>query len=192
MVHFVDKNNLWHRLLVLLGLFFLRVRRHLNQEYNLIKRRKTPTDVISNPEDYPFRTADGKSNDPFNEIADRHYPKMTDKWMNSSSAFSVWDSSPEPHNPIPLYFRIPRKDIKHRLIKMKETTEELLKAQNEWLEQQKEISNKQTDTNNNKKTKKPQSWQTRYQHKSTKMANGIQTDEKEENISILAFTFTVT
>ena len=41
------------------------------------------------------------------DIIDRHYPKMTDKWMNSSSAFSVWDSPPTPHNPIPVYLRIP-------------------------------------------------------------------------------------
>lgn len=41
------------------------------------------------------------------DVLDRHYPEMTGKWMNSNSAFSVWDSSPEPHNPIPLYFRIP-------------------------------------------------------------------------------------
>ncbi|KAJ8526545.1 hypothetical protein K7X08_029022 [Anisodus acutangulus] len=40
------------------------------------------------------------------DVLDCHYPKMTTKWMNSSSALSVWDSSPEPHNPIPLYFRI--------------------------------------------------------------------------------------
>ncbi|KAL3833220.1 hypothetical protein ACJIZ3_007956 [Penstemon smallii] len=42
------------------------------------------------------------------DVLDRHYPEMSKKWMNSSSAFSVWDSSPEPHNPIPLYFRFPK------------------------------------------------------------------------------------
>lgn len=42
------------------------------------------------------------------DVLDRHYPEMTDKWMNSNSAFSVWDSSPQPHNPIPLYFRVPQ------------------------------------------------------------------------------------
>ncbi|KAJ0111726.1 hypothetical protein Patl1_02681 [Pistacia atlantica] len=25
------------------------------------------------------------------DVLDRHYPKMTEKWMNSTSAFSVWD-----------------------------------------------------------------------------------------------------
>ncbi|KAK4488486.1 hypothetical protein RD792_004250, partial [Penstemon davidsonii] len=42
------------------------------------------------------------------DVLDRHYPEMSKKWMTSSSAFSVWDSSPEPHNPIPLYFRFPK------------------------------------------------------------------------------------
>jgi len=42
------------------------------------------------------------------DVLDRHYPKMTEKWMNSSSAFSVWDSSPQPYNPIPLYLRLPQ------------------------------------------------------------------------------------
>ncbi|KAK1440837.1 hypothetical protein QVD17_06669 [Tagetes erecta] len=41
------------------------------------------------------------------DVLDRHYENMTDKWMNSSSAFTVWDAPPEPYNPIPLYFRLP-------------------------------------------------------------------------------------
>ncbi|CAI9763215.1 unnamed protein product [Fraxinus pennsylvanica] len=40
-------------------------------------------------------------------VLDRHYPEMTKKWINSSSAFSVWDSAPEPYNPFPLYIRVP-------------------------------------------------------------------------------------
>ncbi|GLT33298.1 hypothetical protein SLA2020_079000 [Shorea laevis] len=40
-------------------------------------------------------------------VLDRHYPEITKKWMNSSSAFSVWDAPPQRHNPIPLYLRIP-------------------------------------------------------------------------------------
>ncbi|PHU27581.1 Alpha-dioxygenase 1 [Capsicum chinense] len=69
MVHFVDKLILWHRLPVFLGLAYLAARRHLHQEYNLINVGRTPTGVRSNPEDYPYRTADGKYNDPFNEGA---------------------------------------------------------------------------------------------------------------------------
>ncbi|KAK4712545.1 hypothetical protein R3W88_007058 [Solanum pinnatisectum] len=42
------------------------------------------------------------------DVLDRHYPKMTEKWMNFSSAFSVWDSSPQPYNPIALYLRLPQ------------------------------------------------------------------------------------
>ncbi|KAF3629249.1 hypothetical protein FXO38_27798 [Capsicum annuum] len=68
-VHVIDKHNLWHRLPVFFGLVYLGLRRHLNQEYNLINVGRTPTGVRSNPEDYPYRTADGKYNDPFNEGA---------------------------------------------------------------------------------------------------------------------------
>ncbi|KAL8247144.1 hypothetical protein R6Q59_008360 [Mikania micrantha] len=42
------------------------------------------------------------------DVLDRHFPEMTDKWMNSTSAFSVWDAAPEPHNPVPIYFRLPK------------------------------------------------------------------------------------
>lgn len=41
------------------------------------------------------------------DVFDRHYPEMTDRWMNSESAFSVWDSPPVAKNPIPLYLRVP-------------------------------------------------------------------------------------
>ncbi|XP_049383060.1 alpha-dioxygenase PIOX [Solanum stenotomum] len=68
-VHIIDKHNLWHRVPVFLGLVYLGLRRHLNQEYNLINVGRTPTGVRSNPVDFPYRTADGKYNDPFNEGA---------------------------------------------------------------------------------------------------------------------------
>jgi len=42
------------------------------------------------------------------DVIDRHYPEMTHKWLNSSSAFSVWDSRPNPPNHVPLYLRFPR------------------------------------------------------------------------------------
>ncbi|XP_043687179.1 alpha-dioxygenase 1-like isoform X2 [Telopea speciosissima] len=42
------------------------------------------------------------------DVLHRHHPEMIEKWMNSSSAFSVWDSPPNRYNPIPLYLRIPQ------------------------------------------------------------------------------------
>lgn len=66
-VHFIDKHNFWHRLPVFFGLLYLGARRSLHQQYNLINVGRTPTGVRSNPADYPYRTADGKFNDPFNE-----------------------------------------------------------------------------------------------------------------------------
>ncbi|KAF5195507.1 Alpha-dioxygenase [Thalictrum thalictroides] len=43
------------------------------------------------------------------DVLQRHYPEMLSTWMNSSknSVFSVWDSAPPSHNPVPLYLRFP-------------------------------------------------------------------------------------
>ncbi|XP_054820616.1 alpha-dioxygenase 2 isoform X2 [Prosopis cineraria] len=40
------------------------------------------------------------------DVIDRHFPDMTRNWMSCSSAFSVWDSTPNPTNYIPLYLRL--------------------------------------------------------------------------------------
>ncbi|PIN23555.1 Peroxidase/oxygenase [Handroanthus impetiginosus] len=68
-VHLVDKLGIWHKLPVFMGLTYLLIRRHLHQEYNLFNVGKKPVSVRSEPADFPFRTADGKFNDPFNEGA---------------------------------------------------------------------------------------------------------------------------
>ncbi|KAL2342362.1 hypothetical protein Fmac_003647 [Flemingia macrophylla] len=39
------------------------------------------------------------------DVIDRHFPEMTKNWMRCSSAFSVWDSMPDPANYKPLYLR---------------------------------------------------------------------------------------
>ncbi|MBA0750504.1 hypothetical protein Gogos_001915 [Gossypium gossypioides] len=41
------------------------------------------------------------------DVLNRHYPEISKKWINSTSAFSVWDSPPNAPNPIPLYLRFP-------------------------------------------------------------------------------------
>jgi alpha-dioxygenase len=41
------------------------------------------------------------------DVLNRQYPEVVEKWMNSSSAFSVWSASPETKNHVPLYLRIP-------------------------------------------------------------------------------------
>ncbi|CAK7326360.1 unnamed protein product [Dovyalis caffra] len=66
-VHSIDKLRIWHRLPVLLGLLYLSIRRHLHQEYNLFNVGRSPVGVRYNPADYPYRTPDGKYNEPFNE-----------------------------------------------------------------------------------------------------------------------------
>ncbi|XP_044501170.1 alpha-dioxygenase 1-like [Mangifera indica] len=67
-VHSIDKRRMWHRLPVFLGLFYLELRRHLNQRYNLFHVGKTPTGGTFRPEDFPYRTSDGEFNDPMNAI----------------------------------------------------------------------------------------------------------------------------
>ncbi|XP_044504159.1 alpha-dioxygenase 1-like isoform X1 [Mangifera indica] len=67
-VHSIDKRGMWHRLPVFLGLFYLELRRHLNQRYNLFHVGKTPIGDTFRPEDFPYRTEDGEFNDPMNAI----------------------------------------------------------------------------------------------------------------------------
>lgn len=69
-IYSLDKLGiLWHRLPVAFGLVYLAIRRRLHDEYNLFNVGRTPNGVRFNPVDIPFRTADGKFNDPFNEVA---------------------------------------------------------------------------------------------------------------------------
>lgn len=68
-IHSIDKMGLWHRLPVILGLFYLGLRRHLHQQYNLLNVGATPVGLRFNPVDYPYRTADGEFNDPFQDEA---------------------------------------------------------------------------------------------------------------------------
>ncbi|CAN6448611.1 unnamed protein product [Victoria cruziana] len=68
-IHSIDKMGLWHRLPVILGLFYLGLRRHLHQQYNLLNVGATPVGLRFNPVDYPYRTADGEFNDPFQNEA---------------------------------------------------------------------------------------------------------------------------
>ncbi|KAI3704774.1 hypothetical protein L1987_75003 [Smallanthus sonchifolius] len=71
-IHGVDRLGIqWHRLPVFLGLVYLAIRRYLHDEYSLLNVGKTPVGVRFNPRDFPFRTADGKFNDPFNDGAGR-------------------------------------------------------------------------------------------------------------------------
>ncbi|KAL4185457.1 hypothetical protein AMTRI_Chr10g6060 [Amborella trichopoda] len=41
------------------------------------------------------------------DVIDRHYPHLTHKWLNASSAFSVWDAPPNEDSLVPLYLRTP-------------------------------------------------------------------------------------
>ncbi|XP_020080925.1 alpha-dioxygenase 1-like [Ananas comosus] len=47
------------------------------------------------------------STESLRDVIHRHYPNITSKWMNSTSAFTVWDAPPNSFNPIPLLLRFP-------------------------------------------------------------------------------------
>ncbi|GKE10147.1 alpha-dioxygenase 1-like protein, partial [Tanacetum coccineum] len=69
-IHGVDRSRLqWHRLPVFLGLMYLAARRHLHYHYSLLFVGKVPATVRFNPADFPYRTPDGKFNDPSDEVA---------------------------------------------------------------------------------------------------------------------------
>ncbi|KAK9071708.1 hypothetical protein SSX86_008137 [Deinandra increscens subsp. villosa] len=60
----------WHRFPVFLGLAYLLARRHLHSQYSLLYvGRNDHVDAGFDPADFPYRTADGKFNDPSNETA---------------------------------------------------------------------------------------------------------------------------
>ncbi|KAK1317697.1 Alpha-dioxygenase 1 [Acorus calamus] len=42
------------------------------------------------------------------DVITRHYQEITENWMSSTSAFSVWGSPPNVHNPIPILLRVPQ------------------------------------------------------------------------------------
>ena len=65
-IHLVDRFYAWHKLPVFLGLAYLEIRRTLHQRYNLLNVGTTPAGVRYNPIDFPYRTAEGSYNDPFN------------------------------------------------------------------------------------------------------------------------------
>ncbi|KAI3748070.1 hypothetical protein L6452_10916 [Arctium lappa] len=67
-MHGVDKSEIkWHGLPVFLGLTYLAIRRHLHNKYSLLNVGKIPVGVGFDPADFPFRTPDGKFNDPSNK-----------------------------------------------------------------------------------------------------------------------------
>lgn len=69
-VHGVDRSGMeWHRFPVFLGLAYLLARRHLHYQYSLLNVGKSPRSDGFNPADFPYRTTDGKFNDPSNEAA---------------------------------------------------------------------------------------------------------------------------
>ncbi|KAL2325245.1 hypothetical protein Fmac_024303 [Flemingia macrophylla] len=55
----------WHRMPVIFGLFYLAIRQHPHQQYNLINVGIHSVNVRNNSQDYPYRKHNGSYNDPF-------------------------------------------------------------------------------------------------------------------------------
>lgn len=65
-IHFVDRYYAWYKLPVFLGLAYLAIRRSLHQRYNLLNVGRSKSNIRTHPVEIPYRTANGKFNDPFN------------------------------------------------------------------------------------------------------------------------------
>ncbi|KAJ0558081.1 putative heme peroxidase superfamily, heme peroxidase, animal-type [Helianthus annuus] len=69
-IHGLDRSGMeWHRFPVFFGLAYLLARRHLHYHYTLLNVGKNQAGERFNPAEFPYRTANGKFNDPSNEDA---------------------------------------------------------------------------------------------------------------------------
>ncbi|KAJ3705414.1 hypothetical protein LUZ61_009119 [Rhynchospora tenuis] len=72
LVHELDKRNLWHQMPVPIGLVYLTTRRTLLEKYDL-KAVGSYQGLQFHAENFPYRTGDGKYNDPKNAEAGSQY-----------------------------------------------------------------------------------------------------------------------
>ncbi|KAF7042007.1 hypothetical protein CFC21_051712 [Triticum aestivum] len=77
-IHAFDKRNLWHKMPVPIGLLYLNTRRTLLEKYNLLVVGSSHG-ALFDPKEFPYRTGDGKYNDPHNAEAGSQY---TFFWRN--------------------------------------------------------------------------------------------------------------
>ncbi|KAG8386334.1 hypothetical protein BUALT_Bualt03G0138100 [Buddleja alternifolia] len=105
----VEELDLMHidRIILISRLLHLRT----NGEFCILRRRLEADRFFTSDFNEEVYTKKGlewvNTTESLKDVLDRHYPGMSDKWINSTSAFTVWDAPPEPHNPIPLYLRVP-------------------------------------------------------------------------------------
>jgi len=71
-IHAFDKRNLWHKMPVPIGLLYLNTRRTLLEKYNLLAVGSSHGAQFD-PKEFPYRTGDGKYNDPHNADAGSQY-----------------------------------------------------------------------------------------------------------------------
>ncbi|KAK8485718.1 hypothetical protein V6N12_036914 [Hibiscus sabdariffa] len=99
-IHFVDKFGAWHRLPVLLGMFYLGIRRHLHQRYNLFEvgsghsTSGSATGRKYDTEEFCYRTADGKCNHPGNHVIGSQGTFIGRNMPPSTSDYGLLDPHP--------------------------------------------------------------------------------------------------
>lgn len=71
-IHAFDKRNLWHKMPVPIGLLYLNTRRTLLEKYNMLAVGSSHG-ALFDPKEFPYRTGDGKYNDPHNAKAGSQY-----------------------------------------------------------------------------------------------------------------------
>ncbi|XAR68387.1 hypothetical protein NMG60_11003488 [Bertholletia excelsa] len=92
-IHFVDKLRLWHRLPVLLGLFYLGIRRHLHQRYSLLHVGEINGQKYDTKE-YAYRTADGTCNHPSDDLVGSYGTFFGRNMQPSTSPYGLLDPHP--------------------------------------------------------------------------------------------------
>ncbi|KAA3454929.1 Peroxidase [Gossypium australe] len=98
-IHFVDKFGAWHRLPVLIGLFYMGIRRHLHQRYNLMEvgsgsKSGSATGRTYDTKEFCYRTADGKCNHPNNHVIGSRGTFFGRNMLPFSSNYGLMDPHP--------------------------------------------------------------------------------------------------
>ncbi|KAK4774469.1 hypothetical protein SAY86_009404 [Trapa natans] len=92
-IHLVDKQGIWHRLPVFLGLAYLGIRRHLHQRYNLLHVGEVAGKDYDNKE-FPYRTPDGTCNHPNDHLVGSYGTFFGRSMPPSTSPYGLMDPNP--------------------------------------------------------------------------------------------------
>ncbi|KAJ8753691.1 hypothetical protein K2173_026367 [Erythroxylum novogranatense] len=92
-MHSADKKRLWPKLPVFLGLAYLAIRRHLHQRYNLLNVGDIKGQTYDTSK-FSYRTADGRYNDPADDIVGSSETFFGRNMPQSTSNYALLDPHP--------------------------------------------------------------------------------------------------